>query len=102
MKKQFLNLILKSTNKGINIYSTFLISILKGLKIQYKYVQIPIFKKNLTVLKSPHVNKKAQEHFELKIFKKIIIIKSEIELKILKFIILNNQKFIKLKIRKII
>ncbi len=102
MKKQFLNLIIKSTNKGINIYSTFLISILKELKIQYKFIQIPIFTKHLTILKSPHVNKKAQEHFELKIFKKIIIIESKIELKILKFIILNKPKFIKLKLRKII
>ena len=102
MKKQFLNLIIKSTNKGINIYSTFLISIFKKLKIQYKYIQTPILKKRITILKSPHVNKKAREQFELNIFKKILIIQSKIELKVLKFIILNKPKFIKLKLRKII
>ena len=102
MKKQFLNIIIKSTNKGINVYMTFLISILKKLNIKYKYIQIPILRKRLTLTKSPHVNKKAREQFELKIFKKTIIIYSKIKLELVKFLILNKPKFIKLNLRKII
>ena len=35
-----------------------------------KYFQKKIEKKRLTILKSPHVNKKAQEQFESRLFKK--------------------------------
>lgn len=97
-----LSLSIKSTNNGINIYTNFLISILKKLEIQYTYTQMPTITKRITLLKSPHVNKKAREQFELKIFKKIIIIKNKITLKILKLLVLNKPKFIKLKLRKII
>ena len=102
MKTQFLKLNIRSTNKKINIYLTFLLSIFKKLDIKYKYIKIPLLLKKITLLKSPHVNKKAREQFELKIFKKTIIIYSNLKLKILKFLILNKPKFIKLKLRKII
>ena len=102
MKTQFLQLNIRSTNKKINIYLTFLLSIFKKLEIKYKYIKIPLLLKKITLLKSPHVNKKAREQFELKIFKKTIIIYSNLKLKILKFLILNKPKFIKLKLRKII
>lgn len=102
MKTQLLKLNIRSTNKKINIYITFLLSIFKKLDIKYKYIKIPLLTKKFTILKSPHVNKKAREQFELKIFKKTIIIYSILKLKILKFLILNKPKFIKLKLRKII
>lgn len=102
MKTQFLKLNIKSTNKKINIYLTFLLSIFKKLNIRYRLIKIPILSKRITILKSPHVNKKAREQFELKIFKKTLIIYSNLKLKILKFLILNKPKFIKLKLRKII
>jgi small subunit ribosomal protein S10 len=102
MKKQFLQLNIKSNNKGIHIYSDFLISILKKLKIQFKYLQLPVSLKRITLLKSPHVNKKSREQFEFKTFKKTIIIQSNLKLEILKFLILNKPKFIKLNLRKII
>lgn len=102
MKTQFLKLNIRSTNNKINIYLTFLLSIFKKLDIKYKCIKIPLLSKKITILKSPHVNKKAREQFELKIFKKTIIIYSNLKLKILKFLILNKPKFIKLKLRKII
>ena len=80
MKKQFINLTIKSTNNGVNVYITFLLSILKKLNIKYKYIQLPLSRKRLTLIKSPHVNKKAREQFELQIFKKTIIIYSNINL----------------------
>ena len=102
MKKQFLHLTIKSTNKGLNIYNAFLVSIFKKLSIFYKQIQMPVIRKRITIVKSPHVNKKAREQFELKIFKKTLLIQTELKIEILKFILVNKPKFIKLIIRKII
>lgn len=41
-----------------------------NLDVIKKYFQKKIKKKKLTILKSPHVNKKAQEQFESRLFKK--------------------------------
>lgn len=80
------NVILTSKNKNaINNYflllSKYLIWSLYSTKKNFKN---KINKKNFTILKSPHVNKKAQEHFETRFFKKCLIIKLQ---KIFKFII---------------
>ena len=42
-----------------------------GAKV-YGPVPLPTEKKNWTVLKSPHVNKKSGEHFDLRIHKRLI------------------------------
>lgn len=102
MKKQILQLNIKSANNSINIYTYFVIGILKKLKIQFKYIQTPTKCKRITLLKSPHVNKKAREQFEIKKLKKTFIIYSKIKIEILKFLIINKPKFISLNIRKII
>lgn len=52
---QFIFFLLKYLNKNLNFY----------LKLNYK----PLKKKVLTILKSPHVNKSAQEQFEFITFK---------------------------------
>ena len=102
MKKQVLQLNIKSSNNSVNIYTYFVIKILKKLKIQFRYIQIPITRKRITLLKSPHVNKKAREQFEIKKLKKTFIIYSKIKIEILKLLIINKPKFIILNIRKII
>lgn len=102
MKKQVLQLNIKSSNNSVNIYTYFVIKILKKLKIQFRYIQIPITCKRITLLKSPHVNKKAREQFEIKKLKKTFIIYSKIKIEILKLLIINKPKFIILNIRKII
>ena len=66
------NVTITSRNKN-SIYNFFLFfnkTTLCNLSAKIKYFQKNLKKKRLTVLKSPHVNKKAQEQFEYRLFKK--------------------------------
>jgi ribosomal protein S10 len=66
------NVTITSRNKN-SIYNFFLFfnkTTLCNLNARIKYLQKSVQKKRLTVLKSPHVNKKAQEQFEYRLFKK--------------------------------
>jgi ribosomal protein S10 len=66
------NVTITSRNKN-SIYNFFLFfnqTTLCNLNGRIKYFQKSVKKRRLTVLKSPHVNKKAQEQFEYRLFKK--------------------------------
>ena len=56
-------------------YINFITKVLKNLHFFFKIINYPTKIKRLTLLKSPHVNKKAMEHFHLKSNKSSIIIK---------------------------
>jgi ribosomal protein S10 len=84
----------------LGIYLTFLKNIFKKLNIGYTYTNLPLKIKKITLLKSPHVHKKAREQFEIKKFKKLFIIKNLKLSKYLIFIFLNKPKFIKIKVKK--
>jgi small subunit ribosomal protein S10 len=87
----------------LNIYIKFLTKSLKSLKItNFKIQNLPKVIKRITLLKSPHVNKKAMEQFELRIFKKILVFKiSEKSLSsVVKFFLINKPKSIKLKMKR--
>jgi small subunit ribosomal protein S10 len=45
-------------------------------KFNFSFISLPIQKKKYTVLKSPHVNKKAKDQFELKLYNGLIVLKS--------------------------
>ncbi len=45
-----------------------------GDKASYTFISLPHKKSLKTVLRSPHVNKKSREHFELKVYKSQFII----------------------------
>ncbi len=64
---------LNSINKFLNFFGNKTIK--KKLKINFftSRYQKPVKKKILTILKSPHVNKKAQEQFEYRIYKKKLV-----------------------------
>ena len=47
----------------------------KMKKLKYTSINLPVDKKKITVLKSPHVNKKARDQFELSVFNRLIILK---------------------------
>jgi ribosomal protein S10 len=81
-------------------YISFITKILKNLKVFFKIINYPTKIKRLTLLKSPHVNKKAMEHFHLKSNKSSIIIKMKPENHIFfyKILILNKPKFIKMNL----
>ena len=84
----------------LGIYLTFLKNILKKLNVVYTSTNLPLKIKKITLLKSPHVHKKAREQFEIKKFKKLFIIKNLKLSKYLIFIFLNKPKFIKIKVKK--
>lgn len=71
------NIVIKSKNKNVlNSFVLFLSKYLTlGLKNVKKKFQAKTKIKRLVLLKSPHVNKKAQEHFESKLLKKQLLIK---------------------------
>ena len=84
----------------LNIYLSFLENILKKLNLAYTSTNLPLKTKKITLLKSPHVHKKAREQFEIKKFKKLFTIKNFKISKSLIFIFLNKPKFIKIKVKK--
>ena len=83
----------------LGIYLTFLKNIFKKLNIVYTSTNLPLKIKKITLLKSPHVHKKAREQFECKTFTSTIIINNNtLKLGILKFLIINKPKPLKLKL----
>lgn len=91
---------IKSLNKeSLYLYKKFLNNIFKKLNIKYNICNLPITKKRITLLKSPHVNKTAREQFEIKNYKAVLNINSLLEPIILKFILLNKPKTVTVNIK---
>lgn len=92
--------LLKSSDKHtLNLYLAFLKLVLKKLSIQnFSILKLPTKKKIITFLKSPHVNKKAQEHFQLNIHK--VFIQCENQDLLLKYLLINKPKNITIKFKK--
>jgi len=62
------------TKKLLHNYKNYISSVLKKFNIGFKIMSLPLKKKKKTLLKSPHVTKKAKESFELTFFKFVVII----------------------------
>ena len=106
----------KSTDKTTQqIYKHFLKTLLTKFKdflsktdtkLLINFINLPNKLNKISLLKSPHVNKKAFEQFQLKTYKSIVILKADkdskhifnslIGQKILKSIFINKPKNIKL------
>jgi ribosomal protein S10 len=82
------NLTLKSKNRDSleKFYQFFNRNTFRNLKIIKKYFLKKSTKKVITILKSPHVNKIAQEQFELRVFSMQYKIRTTQTLKLLMFI----------------
>ncbi len=63
-----------SCNYTLKAYTFYLESVLKNLSIDYSIFNLPKKEEKLTLLKSPHVYKKAKEQFKLSTYKAIISI----------------------------
>ena len=66
---------------------------------------MPKIVKRVTLLKSPHVNKKSREQFQVSYYKFIVNVytfKEKFNKNFLKFVILNKPKYISLSLRRII
>lgn len=82
---------LESTSKkAITLYLRFLSILFKKLKINYSFIHLPTTSKGVALLKSPHVNKKAKEHFELKTYQSLILIKTYPDVETLRYIFFNK------------
>jgi ribosomal protein S10 len=77
------------------IYKKFLEDVLFKLLIRYKVSNIPTTKKRITLLKSPHVNKKSREQFQHTRYKVFFKIKNSLDIRAIKYIISNKPKTVK-------
>lgn len=62
------------TKKSLHNYKNYIVALLNKFHIDFKIVSLPLKKKKKTLLKSPHVTKKAKESFELTFFKFVVIL----------------------------
>jgi len=94
----------KSLNKeALFLYQEFLKNIFDKVNITAQVCYLPVKKKRITLLKSPHVNKTAREQFEIKSYKFILDISSEtvVNVNVLKQILLNKPKIISVSLKKL-
>lgn len=89
--------------QSLKLYLIKIHKILKSIGIQYNTFNLPSKRKRITLLKSPHVNKKAREQFEIKKHSVMIQILSQktFKNKILKFLSLNKPKTVTISIKNI-
>jgi small subunit ribosomal protein S10 len=98
--KQLLQINIKSFDKTIlNIYTTFLINMFNNSNIKFSFVGIPIKKKRITLLKSPHVHKKAREQFELRVYTKKFFVVNIKQFEVFTKVLINKPKLITVNIK---
>lgn len=83
-------------NKILKLYVRFLLKLLSSVNTAAKTINLPTLKKRVTFLKSPHVFKKAKEHFELR--KNSVVLFCNSNLQNLKLFLINRPNTIKIKI----
>ena len=99
MKAKNLAIKLISLHSNYKHYNAFLEKKFSLLKINYSKVTLPIRTKHLTLLKSPHVNKKAREQFILTKYKTVFLLKAIQHLDFLPLLLLNKPKSIKIRLK---
>lgn len=82
-----------TSRKSLDLYILFIKTIFRKLNISYSLFDLPQTLKRFALLKSPHVHKKAKEHFELRKYKVIVNVKHD-DTNLIKFLILNKPKSI--------
>jgi ribosomal protein S10 len=98
MKKY--KLYITTRSKGsLNLYVNFLKKIFSNLDLEYSIFSYPQTRKRITLLKSPHVNKKAKETFEMHTYKKVFSFSNNSKiLDILSLISKNQSQSVNIKI----
>ena len=86
------------SQESILVYKQFVISTLKKLRVSLTFSSMPKKLKRITLLKSPHVNKKAREQFQVTSYKAFFSLESSVNLEILKYIMMNKPKTVKVTI----
>ena len=100
MKNKNLQINFKTFNFSVlNLYVFFLKKVFHDLNIKFSIFFLPIKRKRITLLKSPHVNKTAREQFEIKHYRVCLKLKSFINFSVLKWILLNKSPLLRVKIK---
>ena len=68
---------------------------------RFGFINLPIKKKRITLLKSPHVNKAAREQFELKSYKSVFSIKSNLSYKFAKVLFKNKPQIVNVSVKQL-
>jgi ribosomal protein S10 len=92
-------IISSSSQNSIELYIQFLTLVLNKLNVFYSVFAFPMGVKKIALLKSPHVYKKAKEHFELRSYKFVVSFDSCINSQTLKILLINKPKSVTLKLR---
>ncbi len=90
-----------SCNYTLKAYTFYLESIFKTLSIDYSIFYLPKEDQKLTLLKSPHVYKKAKEQFKISMYKVTISLESKNSQNLNKLVpfLINKPKAIFIKIK---
>ncbi len=89
-------------NYTLKAYVFFLESVFKRLNINASVFYLPTTERKLTLLKSPHVNKKAKEQFKISTYKVVISfeeINFNVFIKNFSYFILNKPKGLTIKVK---
>lgn len=62
--------------KSCQSFKQALASLAKTENLQFSSISLPMKRKKLTLLKSPHVNKKAKEQFEVRLYNALVVFRS--------------------------
>jgi small subunit ribosomal protein S10 len=64
--------------KSCKSFKEALTSLAKTKNLKFSSISLPMKRKKLTVLKSPHVNKKAKEQFEVRLYNGLVVFQSSV------------------------
>lgn len=85
---------------SILLYKAFITSLLTKLDISFSTINVPRRRTRITLLKSPHVNKKSREQFQFTNHKVMFCILTELNASTLKHIISNKPRTVKVAVFK--
>jgi small subunit ribosomal protein S10 len=90
----------RSLHKNVlDCYNLFISKLLKKANVNFSLISLPKKKTRITLLKSPHVDKKAREQFESCSHLRVVYIKSNINTDLIKKFTMNIPSSIKLEIK---
>ena len=91
---------IKSLHKeSVKLYINFLQKMLRKIKVNFSIIALPEKKNRVTLLKSPHVNKSAREQFEIRYYRTLLKIISDIDHKTLKLLLINKPKSVTVSVK---
>ena len=91
---------IKSLHKeSVKLYINFLQKMLRKIKVNFSIIALPEKKNRVTLLKSPHVNKGAREQFEIRYYRTLLKIKSDIDHKTLELLLINKPKSVTVSVK---